>query len=39
MQRVFSNPACSGVLKMPPGAAPVVFGMDPIWHGRKTEVG
>ncbi|PNW76575.1 hypothetical protein CHLRE_11g467705v5 [Chlamydomonas reinhardtii] len=27
-----------GVLKMPPGSAPVVFGMDPIWHGRKTEL-
>eukprot|EP00198_Chlamydomonas_reinhardtii_P009401 XP_001698738.1 predicted protein [Chlamydomonas reinhardtii] len=28
----------AGVLKMPPGSAPVVFGMDPIWHGRKTEL-
>ncbi|KAG2432238.1 hypothetical protein HXX76_009157 [Chlamydomonas incerta] len=27
-----------GVLKMPAGSAPVVFGMDPIWHGRKTEL-
>ncbi len=27
-----------GVLKMPPDSAPVVFGIDPIWHGRKTEL-
>lgn len=27
-----------GVLKMPPDSAPLVFGVDPIWHGRKTEV-
>ncbi|GFR51127.1 hypothetical protein Agub_g13480 [Astrephomene gubernaculifera] len=27
-----------GVLKMPPDSAPIVFGMDPIWHGRKTEL-
>lgn len=28
-----------GVLKMPPGTAPVVFGFDPIWHGRKVTEG
>ncbi|PNW78309.1 hypothetical protein CHLRE_09g402500v5 [Chlamydomonas reinhardtii] len=27
-----------GVLKMPPDSAPLVFGVDPIWHGRKTEL-
>ncbi|GIL61594.1 hypothetical protein Vafri_16026 [Volvox africanus] len=27
-----------GVLMMPPDSAPVVFGMDAIWHGRKTEL-
>ncbi|KAG2446982.1 hypothetical protein HYH02_008136 [Chlamydomonas schloesseri] len=30
--------AYHGVLKMYPGSAPVVFGIDPIWHGRKTEL-
>ncbi|PNH05344.1 Vacuolar proton ATPase a3 [Tetrabaena socialis] len=28
----------NGVLKMPYDSAPVVFGVDPIWHGRKTEL-
>ncbi|KAG2486272.1 hypothetical protein HYH03_015096 [Edaphochlamys debaryana] len=27
-----------GVLKMPEDSAPYVFGVDPIWHGRKTEL-
>lgn len=27
-----------GVLRMPPNMPPYVFGIDPIWHGRKTEL-
>jgi V-type H+-transporting ATPase subunit a len=27
-----------GTLNLPPTSQPYVFGIDPIWHGRKTEL-